>query len=494
MNEDYYKTVGDVDDISSEVKVLQDDLLITNDSVETIRDTFKQLIKKYKELQLHVKMTKNLQLEPNAAFVLGQISHRIDFYRFTIENDKIVYSDIFANAVFLYDEYDKDVKSNIFTNTTDTISGILGFADLLLTSVSYAVAGLIRETTENFEKFYINEINDFKKIISQGNYFEGFMIQNNDKNCDLLDYRSYFGNISKETSLMPSAIRRQRIKNLKNMHFDKDIARVRTDKEALDFLQKNKNEIDERKQKFFNEYSKYKDFSRQSLGSPENLQQLMYSTQYIESFAETDFCNIRIIRKSGTNNYIVEFPPTKGGDDSFSILNSNDAHINVNDWHTNYRLMLKDEAAILKAAKNAINIQLEKDHVNLKDANFLLAGFSQGGIASAAFAHHYGKEYNIKQIVALGSPITDFNISNKTKVLGFKFENDPVAFLDEGMKKNQNRDKDNWEILEGIGGWHDVGQYADGFLSNTFGKLKKDHNFDEFFGKNSDCHDYQLIK
>jgi dienelactone hydrolase len=197
-----------------------------------------------------------------------------------------------------------------------------------------------------------------------------------------------------------------------------------------------------------------------------------------------DAAVMRVFRRENSNDFIVLLPETHTEDGKLIAKNPND-------WNTNF-LAIKGKGVLVDEYKKALDLELKSSNVSPKDANIMIGGFSQGGLLSGLFASKFSKDYNVEQVIALGSPISKYNIPKTTNVLSLKSENDPVAFLDgkEGVEKQK---WDNFETVYCDGGWHGTDDYAKGVESKQC-KIEKQHVYNRFLNGSLSMNDYYFVK
>ncbi|MDR0788995.1 MAG: hypothetical protein LBN03_02225 [Bifidobacteriaceae bacterium] len=240
--------------------------------------------------------------------------------------------------------------------------------------------------------------------------------------------------------------------------------------------------------------------------TPHNLEELIYNFELVNRIGGDDEMAMRIISKTDEYGNVISMtvimPPTHG----FETPNS---------WQQDGGLMV-DNAPILENAKLAIEKEFAKlGMVDGKDIPIMIGGFSQGGLAAAAFSQKYQNDFNISQVVTVGSPIGIFSgIPKSTNVIAFEFDDDIVPKLD----LTKNPIANNWETIKidngkyGVpGGFnyfgdtddrrkyadanpltagqaHNAGKYADAAASDMYA-AKNPNNTNEFFSNRGDGSD-----
>lgn len=215
-----------------------------------------------------------------------------------------------------------------------------------------------------------------------------------------------------------------------------------------------------------------------------------------------DVSTIQILKKKGdSNNYTIIFPATTGG-----INPKQWSKTSLNTWGHNLYAINGTSDLILRADE-ALKKQLKKDQVDISDAKIMVAGFSQGGILAAAYAQKYENKQNIKQVLTVGSPVSNMKIS-KANVLAIEqthISDDLVPHLEKaGIKRNnkqkisdENPQQSNWQTIKisnistnvlpeakgSIAQGHDVGNYQFATIESQINNQKV---IDQFLGDSSE--------
>ncbi|MGB3413405.1 MAG: hypothetical protein WBA28_01675 [Microbacteriaceae bacterium] len=221
---------------------------------------------------------------------------------------------------------------------------------------------------------------------------------------------------------------------------------------------------------------------------PKNLAELILGLGQIDYLGGSDEAVIRLLfNPEQPETLIVMLPSTQNW--SLDSQVPNDLLGNVS--------ALQGMSSLTGLAEQAVqehfsaHPELEQDSVQL-----LLTGFSQGGIAAAAFASSYAEKYRIAQLVTVGSPIGRFEqIPQSTQVLALEADDDPVTKLD-GTNNPNFLHWTSYSRAQGSGhpvNAHNVFQYAD-FAASLSEEQLAELGLEQFFGKQFQVTDYLGVR
>lgn len=226
---------------------------------------------------------------------------------------------------------------------------------------------------------------------------------------------------------------------------------------------------------------------------PIDLQQLVLGLGQLDYLGGVDEAVIRIAQRGQhPEQLILMLPSTQQWLPDSQI--PNDALGNLTG--------IQGSSALVALADEAVAKHLYAQGLAVDAVEIIVVGFSQGGIAAAAFATVFADKYRIPQVVTAGSPIGKFTeIPKHTRVLALEAHDDPVPKLDGQPNPNepQWRTHTRFQGSGSMAGAHNVFRYAEfaGELTAT-GEFRDaenlnrffadDYRFTDYFGRRPDAH------
>lgn len=138
-----------------------------------------------------------------------------------------------------------------------------------------------------------------------------------------------------------------------------------------------------------------------------------------------------VVGADGKERVVVYVPPTTdwgvGGE-------------NTSDMQTNLETLSGNDSAMRAVVRQAL-----ADAGVDSDTEVMLVGYSQGGIVSMSLAsdEDFTAQYNVTTVVTVGSPVSDFEVSDDLEVLSIEHDQDVVPQLDGSV----NPDQFNWTTV-----------------------------------------------